>query len=62
MMGFGHVVARSGCHSDAPKVKRGPPCISTATGGPMSGIDLTDSSGLQETDDLEFVERMKQFK
>ena len=44
------------------KRKRLPPRISTATGGPMPGIDLTDSSALQEMDDLEYVERMKHFK
>ena len=42
--------------------KRLLPRVSTATGGPMPGIDLTDSSTLQEMDDLEYVERMKHFK
>jgi len=38
------------------------PPVSTATGGPMPGIDLDDFSALQELDDLEYVERMKHFK
>jgi hypothetical protein len=46
----------------AAKRKRLPPPVSTATGGPMPGIDLTDFSALQEMDDLEYVERMKHFK
>jgi hypothetical protein len=44
------------------KGKRIMPRVSTATGGPMPGIDLTDFSALQELDDLEYVERMKHFK
>ncbi len=36
--------------------------VSSATGGPMPGIDITDGSALQEMDDLEYVERMKLFK
>jgi hypothetical protein len=44
------------------KMKRVMPPVSKATGGPMPGIDLTDFSGLQEMDDLEYVERMKRFK
>ena len=46
----------------AAKGKRVLPRVSTATGGPMPGIDLTDFSALQEMDDLEYVERMKHFK
>jgi hypothetical protein len=46
----------------SPKRKRVLPPISKATGGPMPGIDLTDFSALQEMDDLDYVERMKQFK
>ncbi len=46
----------------ADKGKRVMPPVSTATGGPMPGIDLTDFSALQEMDDLEYVERMKHFK
>ena len=42
--------------------KRLPPPVSTATGGPMPGVDITDVSGLQEMDDLEYVERMKRLK
>ena len=37
------------------------PPISTATGGLMPGLDLTDQSMLQEMDDREYVERMKHF-
>ncbi len=44
------------------KTKRVLPRVSTATGGLMPGIDLTDLSALQELDDLEYVERMKRFK
>jgi hypothetical protein len=36
--------------------------VSSATGGPMPGVDMTDVSALQEMDDLEYVERMKHFK
>jgi hypothetical protein len=36
--------------------------VSTATGGPMPGIDITDFSALQEMDDLEYTERMKHLK
>ena len=41
---------------------RGPIPLSTATGGPMPGIDISDSAALQEMEDLEYVERMKHFK
>lgn len=44
------------------KAKRVLPPVSKATGGPMPGIDLTSFSALQELDDLEYVERMKNFK
>ena len=44
------------------KPKRVLPRISTATGGPMPGIDISDSAALQEMDDLEYVERMRRFK
>jgi hypothetical protein len=47
---------------NAAKGKRAPLRVSTATGGPMPGIDVTDGSALQEMDDLEYVERMKHFK
>jgi hypothetical protein len=36
--------------------------VSKATGGPMPGIDISNSAALQEMDDLEYVERMKHFK
>jgi Family of unknown function (DUF6364) len=39
--------------------ERSLPPISKATGGLMPGINLTDSSALQEIDDLEYVERMR---
>jgi hypothetical protein len=38
------------------------PPVSAATGGPMHGIDLAGFSALQEMDDLEYVERMKNFR
>jgi len=38
------------------------PPISVATGGPMPGLDLTYLSVLQESDDLEYLERMKHFE
>jgi hypothetical protein len=41
------------------KGKRRLPRVSTATGGPMPGIELTHVSSLQETEDLEYVGRMK---
>jgi hypothetical protein len=46
----------------AAKKKRVLPPVSTATGGPMPGVDLTDFSALQEMDDLDYVKRMKHFK
>ena len=45
-----------------PNSKRVLPPYSDATGGPMPGIDISDSAALQEMDDLEYVERMKNFK
>jgi len=42
--------------------KRILPPVSTATGGPMPGIDLSDLSTLQEMEDLDYVERMKRFR
>ena len=42
--------------------KRVLPRVSTATGGPSPGIDITDSAALQEMEDLEYIERMKHFK
>jgi hypothetical protein len=44
------------------KGKRIMPRVSTATGGLMPGIDISDFSALQEMDDLEYVERMKHLK
>jgi hypothetical protein len=38
------------------------PRYSVATGGPLPGIDISNSAALQEMDDLEYVERMKNFK
>jgi hypothetical protein len=46
----------------ANKAKRVLPRFSSATGGPLPGIDISDSAALQEMDDLEDVERMKNFK
>lgn len=46
----------------ATKAKRVLPPISKASGGPMPGIDLTDSSMLQEADDLDYVRRMQHFE
>lgn len=36
--------------------------VSTATGGPFPGIDISNSAQLQELEDLEYVERMKRYK
>jgi hypothetical protein len=46
----------------AAKGKRVLPPISKATGGPLPGVDLSDLSGLQEMDDLDYVGRMQRFK
>lgn len=45
-----------------PAKKRVLPRFSDATGGPLPGIDISDSATLQEMDDLEYVARMKHFK
>jgi hypothetical protein len=45
-----------------PEKKRVIPRTSSAAGGPLPGIDISDSAALQEMDDLEYVERMKHFK
>jgi len=46
-----------------PTDKRVLPRVSTATGGPVPGIDLSDFSSLQEMEDIEYIERMmKGFK
>jgi hypothetical protein len=46
----------------AAKAKRILPRTSTATGGPMPGIDISDSAALQEMDDIEYVGRMNRLK
>jgi hypothetical protein len=46
----------------AVKGKRVLPPISKATGGPLPGVDLTNLSVLQETDDLDHIARMQRFK
>ena len=38
------------------------PRVSSATGGPWPGIDISNSAQLQEIEDLEYIERMKNFK
>ena len=48
--------------SSAAKRERRPLPLSTATGGPLPGIDISNSAALQEMEDLEYVERMKHFK
>ena len=51
--------------SDNPKKanpKRVLPRYSDAVGGPLPGIDISDSAALQEIEDLEYVGRMKHFK
>ena len=42
-----------------PRIDRGPLPLSTATGGPLPGIDISDSAALQEMEDLEYIERLK---
>jgi len=44
------------------KTKRVLPRYSDAVGGPLPGIDISDSAALQEIEDIEYVERMKHFK
>ena len=39
--------------------KRILPRFSTATGGPMPGVDISNSAALQEIEDLEYIERLK---
>jgi hypothetical protein len=43
----------------ASKGKRVVPRVSTATGGLMPGVDLADSSAIQEAEDMAYVARMK---
>jgi hypothetical protein len=44
------------------KAKRIQPRISKAKGGPMPGIEMTDTSLLQEAEDLAYVRRMSRAK
>ncbi|MGA2892891.1 MAG: hypothetical protein ABSE22_08470 [Xanthobacteraceae bacterium] len=44
------------------KAKRILPRYSDAVGGPLPGIDISNSAALQEMEDLEYVERMKHYK
>ena len=39
--------------------KRISPRVSSATGGVMPGIDISNSAALQEMDDLEYIERLR---
>ena len=41
------------------KRERRPLPLSTATGPPFPGIDISNSAALQEMEDLEYVERLK---
>jgi post-segregation antitoxin (ccd killing protein) len=43
----------------AGKAKRILPRHSDAVGGPLPGIDISDSAALQEMEDLDYVERLK---
>ena len=49
-------------HRKAPQAKRILPRISTATGGVMPGYDSIRFSAIEEMDDLEYMERMKNLK
>jgi hypothetical protein len=42
----------------AAKKERVMPRVSTATGGLMPGVDISNSAALQEIDDLEYIERL----
>lgn len=33
--------------------------LSSATGGPLPGIDLTSNAAIQEMEDLEYIERLR---
>jgi len=46
----------------SPRKKRLLPPVSKATGGLVPGTDLTDLAGLQEMDDLDYLQRMKALK
>jgi hypothetical protein len=41
------------------KAKRILPRYSTASGGPRPGVDISNSAALQEMEDLEYIERLK---
>ena len=45
--------------SSAGQQRRISPRVSSATGGVMPGIDISNSAALQEMDDLEYVERLR---
>ena len=48
--------------SDKPVKTRGRrilPPVSTATGGTFPGIDISNSAALQEMEDVEYIERLK---
>ena len=51
----------AGKRRPSPSTHNNPP-ISEARGGVMPGVDLDDSSSLQEAEDLEYIERMKRFE
>jgi hypothetical protein len=42
-----------------PRIDRGPLPLSTAAGEPLPGIDISDSAALQEIEDFEYIERLK---
>jgi hypothetical protein len=44
------------------KPKRVLPPFSDESGPPWPGIDISDGAGLQEAEDLEYIERMKHLK
>jgi hypothetical protein len=44
------------------KTKRALPPVSEATGGLLPGVDLDDMSAFQDTEDLEYVARMKHLR
>lgn len=51
--------------ADNPKPKKSArvmPRVSTATGGPLPGVDVADYSAVQELEDLEYVQRMQRLK
>jgi hypothetical protein len=50
------VVSDKGKHA---KAKRVLPRFSKATGAPLPGIDISNSAALQEMEDLEYIERLK---